>query len=291
MKKILALILCASMLVCPVFAEEAESGFMSSSEEEIMQMLGVRFGHTDEMSDVFYETVGTLAQLNFMMNGVSYTARIQSTNEFQNIAEFEFDPWAISDDCMIGWCEANTMLAQQDGEIFALCLWYDAAPGLMYSVSARVNDLKGLDIQKAAESVFAPLQDEADAVTSEDILPVLIDCTGYEGTAGSSLKEAIAAYKFAAFAGEKQLANTDEMLLSEAAAGALAGLTEEQRAELSGNMESIYSVLTKAFEDYESMRDLFDTAGIAEEMDLLVAAERSFEHYSALYDALMAAGL
>ena len=290
MKKLLAVILFAVMLVCSAFAEETISGFTPSSGEEILQNLGVCFGQTDEMNEISYQTVGTLAQMNFALNDVSYTARIQPTNEFQNIAEFEFDPWAISDECMIGWCEAKAMMTQQDGEIFALCLWYDAAAGLMYSVSARVEDLKGLDIQKAGESVFAPLQAEADAVTSEDLLPVLIDCTGYEGTAGSSLKEAAAACRLMMFAEEKQLADADEMILSEAAAGALAGLTEEQRAELSGNMESINRLLTAAFDDYESRRDLFDAAGIAEEMDLLIAAGQT-DDYIALYEELMAAGL
>ena len=290
MKKLLAIILVAVMLVCPAFAEGTISEFTPSSEEEILQTLGLRFGQTDEMSEISYQTVGTLAQMRFTLDDVSYTARIQPTNEFQDISEFSFSAWAIADECMIGWCEAQAMMTQQDGEIFALCLWYDAAPGLMYSVSARAEDLKGLDIQKAAESVFAPLQDEADAVTSEDILPVLIDCTGYEGTAGSSLKEAGAACRLMMFADDKRLADADEMILSEAAAGALAGLTEEQKAELSGNMESINNLLTAAFEDYESRRDLFDAAGVAEEMDLLVAAGRT-DHYTALYEALMAAGL
>lgn len=290
MKKLLAIILVAVMLVCPAFAEGTISEFTPSSEEEILQTLGLRFGQTDEMSEISYQTVGTLAQMRFTLDDVSYTARIQPTNEFQDISEFSFSAWAIADECMIGWCEAQAMMAQQDGEIFALCLWYDAAPGLMYSVSARAEDLKGLDIQTAAESVFAPLQDEADAVTSEDILPVLIDCTGYEGTAGSSLKEAGAACRLMMFAGDKRLADADEMILSEAAAGALAGLTEEQKAELSGNMESINNLLTAAFDDYESRRDLFDAAGVAEEMDLLVAAGRT-DHYTALYEALMAAGL
>lgn len=290
MKKLLAIILVAVMLVCPAFAEGTISEFTPSSEEEILQTLGLRFGQTDEMSEISYQTVGTLAQMSFTLDDVSYTARIQPTNEFQDISEFSFSAWAIADECMIGWCEAQAMMAQQDGEIFALCLWYDAAPGLMYSVSARAEDLKGLDIQKAAESVFAPLQDDADAVTSEDILPVLIDCTGYEGTAGSSLKEAGAACRLMMFADDQRLADADEMILSEAAAGALAGLTEEQKAELSGNMESINNLLTAAFDDYESRRDLFDAAGVAEEMDLLVAAGRT-DHYTALYEALMAAGL
>lgn len=291
MKKLLAAVLCAAMIACPALAEEPEGGFRNSSAEEITETLGVRFGYTDGISAVLYQTVGTLAQMKFDMNGVSYTARIQPTDGFEDISEFSFSSWAISDDCMIGWCDAKAMMAQQDGEIFALCLWYDAAPGLMYSVSARAEDLKGLDIQKAAEAVFAPMQGDADGLTSEDILSVLTDCTGYAGTAGSSLKNAIAACRLAAFAAEHALADMDEMLLTEAVAGALMSLTEEQREELNFNLQSMHGVLTEAFADYDGISGLFDDAGVADEMALLVAAERSFEHYEALHEQLLAAGL
>ena len=71
----------------------------------------------------------------------------------------------------------------------------------------------------------------------------------------------------------------------------LSSMTEEQKEELSFNIQTIHSLLSRAFEDYEGNSGLFDDAGIAEEMCLLVAAERVFEHYTALYEELMAAGL
>ncbi len=293
MKKLLTVLLLTALVLCAPASGIAESEpalWTDSTAEEVMNAVGVRFNVPAEAENAAYQISDSAAQMNFTMHGVAYAARIQPTASFENISDYEFDPWAIEDECMIGWCEAKVMLAQADGKIAALCLWYDAAPGLMYSVSACVDELKGLDIQSAAESVFEPLQDDADAVTSEDILPVLIDCTGYAGSAGSSLKEAIAACRLMTFADAKQLAAADETELSEAAAGALAGLTEEQRAELSGNLESISELLTAAFDDYLSVRDLFDTAGVADMMDMIIAAGR-MEHYTALYDQLLAAGL
>jgi len=126
---------------------------------------------------------------------------------------------------------------------------------------------------------------------ADEIAGVLIDCTGYAGTAGSSLKNAIAACHLATFAADHALADMDEMPLSEAVAGALAGLTEEQKEELSFNLQSMHSVLTEAFADYESISGLLDDAGIAEAMADLVTKERAFEHYEALYEELLAAGL
>lgn len=134
-------------------------------------------------------------------------------------------------------------------------------------------------------------ENTANSPDAEDILNVLTDCTGYAGTAGSSLKNAIAACHLATFAADHELADMDEMLLSEAAAEAFAGLTEEQREELSFNLPSMHSVLTEAFTDYESISGLLDDAGIAAEMADLLARERAFEHYEALYEELQAAGL
>jgi len=293
MKKLLTVFLCMALVFCApaaVYAQSAPVFWTDSTEEEIMNAVGVRFHVPAEAENLAYQIGGSAAQMRFTLNGVNYTARIQPTGSFENISDLEFDPWAIEADCMIGWCEARAMMTQQDDGIFALCLWYDAAPGLMYSVSACVDELRGLDIQRAAESVFEPLQHDVGAVTSEDILPVLIDCTGYAGSAGSSLKEAIAACRLMTFADTKQLAAADDTELYEAAAGALAGLTEEQRAELGGNIESINELLTAAFDDYLSVRDLFDTAGVAEMMDMIIAVGR-MDHYSALYEQLLAAGL
>ena len=43
--------------------------------------------------------------------------------------------------------------------------------------------------------------------------------------------------------------------------------------------------------DYESIRGLFEDAGAEEQIMLLMSAHRTFDHFSALYDQLMAAGL
>lgn len=294
MKKLLTVLLLTALVLCAPASGVAESEpalWTDSTAEEVMNAVGVRFNVPAEAENAAYQISNSAAQMNFTMHGVAYAARIQPTASFENISDYEFDPWAIKDECMIGWCEAKVMLTQADGKIAALCLWYDAAPGLMYSVSACVDDLKGLDIQSAAESVFEPLQDDADGMTAKEVLAALVGCTGYAGTAGSSLKNANAACQLAAFADEKQIADLDPSLLSESIADALNGLTEEQAGELSFNLESIHIALTEAFTDYESIRGLFEDAGAKEEILLLLAAPRAYEHYSALYDQLCAAGL
>lgn len=294
MKKLLSAILCLALLFsmpAGAFAGENGGEWADSTAEEIMERLGLRFGHTEEMESVAYQISESAAQMQFMLNDIAYTARIQPTASFENISGFEFDAWAISVPCTIGWCEARAMMVQQEDLILALCLWYDAAPGLMYSVSAYADDLKGLDIQAAAEAVFVPMQDEAGGLSAWAVYEALTACTGYAGTAGSSLKNAIAACSLAGFAAEHQLADMDETLISEAVAGAVSQLEEEQKAELSFNLESIHAVLSEAFADYMAICGLFEDAGMDDEITLLLAADRSFEHYSALYEELMAAGM
>lgn len=294
MKKLLTVLLLTALVFCTPASVSAESApvlWTDSTAEEVMNAVGVRFSVPAEAENVSYRVKESAAEMNFTVHGVEYAARIQPTASFENISDYEFDPWAIEDECMIGWCGAKVMLAQADGKIAALCLWYDAAPGLMYSVSACVDDLIGLDIQAAAESVFAPMQNEADGLTGEMLHEALAACTGYAGTAGSSLKNAIAACRLAVFAAEHQLADMGEKELAAAAADAILLLTDDQKTELSFNIESMNGVLTEAFTDYDSVVGLFEDAGIQEEIELLMAAQQTQEHFAALYEVLLAAGL
>lgn len=293
MKRLLTVFLLMALVFCAPAEVYAQSAALwtDSTAEEVMTAVGVRFNVPAEAENVSYRVRESAAEMNFTVRGVEYAARIQPTASFENISDYAFEPWAIEDDCMVGWCDAKVMLAQADGKIIALCLWYDAAPGLMYSVSACVEDLIGLDVQSAAESVFTPMQDDADGLTGEMLYEALAACTGYAGTAGSSLKNAIAACSLAAFAAEHQLADMGEKALAEAAADAILLLTDDQKAELIFNIESMNGVLTEAFTDYESVSGLFEDAGIQEEIELLMAAPRTQAHFAALYEELLAAGL
>ena len=299
MKKLIALMLFA-LFALPSTALAAETGiaqpdlfWYETDAEGVMESVGVRFGVPSDAENVVYRLPedNRMAEMQFTLNGIAHVARIQPTAAFENISGVQYAEWAISDDCMIGWCEAQAMMTRDGENIVALCLWYDAAPGIMYSVTAASRDFLGLDIQAAAEAIFLPMQDDADGLTAEELFAALTACTGYAGSAGSSLKGARAACSLAAFAAEKQLANADERYLSEAIADALAALSEEQKAELSFNLPSIHTVLTGAFENYESVRGLFEDSGCAEDIALLLADPSAAKHFSALFDQLLAAGL
>ena len=59
----------------------------------------------------------------------------------------------------VGGC-AGTIGEAKTGstEWVELCQWYDAAPGLMYSLSVSTVDPDGLDLTAVAEQVYLPLQ-------------------------------------------------------------------------------------------------------------------------------------
>ena len=90
---------------------------------------------------------------------MEYTARIKSADAFEDISGLYYD-WADELPCVIGRCDGVCRRAITDDGMTDVCLWYDALPGLMYSVSASGADLNGFDIQAAAEQVYLPMQAE-----------------------------------------------------------------------------------------------------------------------------------
>lgn len=292
MNRLLAAVLCTVLLLWPLSgasaAEEYDDDLRPSSAEEIMEVFGVELRVPGEAENVSYQIYDTFGQMQLTLNGIEYTVRVEPTDSFANIAPFLRDPWDITDQCLIGWCEGRVHLDYSDDEILAVCLWYDAAPGLMYAVYTEVSDFIGLDVQGVAEAVFVPMQGESDVLSPHTLYKALSACTGYAGTAGSSLKNAIAACRLAAFAQHNQTADVKKSTLGEMIFFATGRMSDEAKEELALNMESIHSLLTAAFTDYDSVRGLFDDAGIVDDMQLLIDSDRAFEHYTALYQQITA---
>ncbi len=120
---------------------------------------------------------------------------------------------------------------------------------------------------------------ETAAITAADIQALLVSCTGYAGTAGSSLKGVIAAGNVLNFCVENQLAQTDADALEQVLFAGYASLTDEQKQEIAGNMKYIFSVIDGLFTDYLSLEDLIDTAGMTDFMKPLLRSENAFAHY------------
>ncbi len=166
MKRIVVLTVAFALVLalCAAAGCEASVGMANPwrevTAEELMQVLGFEFGIPEGAENIRYAIIEDegLAEMCFTWYEMDYTARMKATAEFEDISGLYYDVWDYEDDCTVGYCEGRVMRAHDDAGMVDLCLWYDVAPGLMYSVSASGSDLDGFDIQAAAEALFAPLQ-------------------------------------------------------------------------------------------------------------------------------------
>ena len=130
---------------------------------------------------------------------------------------------------------------------------------------------------------------ERPSLSAEDMIVIFEACTGYEGTAGCSLKEAIAALRIADYALGCALGDAPSDTLEEAVGFAYNALPEELRTELGFNMQGIDALLDRALRDYPTVQGLFDDAGIEAEMRAMIAQGDDWRrHWKALMETFIA---
>ena len=134
------------------------------TEEELLKVSGVPFQVPEGAEDIVYRWLGSgnLAEVQFSLDGDEFCLRIQpdalQEGQLDNISGMYF-LWEHEEPVQIADCEGTIGLAQTgSGEWVELCLWYDAAPGLMYSLSVYTTEPDGLDLTAVAEMVFVPAQ-------------------------------------------------------------------------------------------------------------------------------------
>ena len=101
----------------------------------------------------------------------------------------------------------------------------------------------------------------------------------HPGTAGSSLRQAVAAADLLQFVTEQKLRNTDCKAAFEAAWDSTDQETQEYFRE---NFEGLAWLITSAFDDYDSVKDLFEDAGAAERMEKSMAKENGVKDWQSL---------
>ena len=162
-----------------LYSEKNESGFVGyvyeetayianpwkdMTEEELSQVSGLSFGVPEGAENVVYRWLenDSLAEMQFTLDSDEYIARVKPAalqeGEIDNISGMYFY-WDNEEKVQIKYCDGRLYLAQTGSEDWVeLCLWYDAAPGLMYSLSVYTTDPDGLDLTAVAEMVFLPVQ-------------------------------------------------------------------------------------------------------------------------------------
>lgn len=128
--------------------------------EEIKTKYGFEFKLPENAENVrCFLVAETMAQVDFDADGVSYTARIKPTAEYEDISGMYYT-WNVVDDCKVCEADGKVMRYIGDGETIDVCNWFEAAPGIMHSLSATAADLDGFDIEAIAEQIYVKVQDE-----------------------------------------------------------------------------------------------------------------------------------
>lgn len=277
MKKLIALLMALMLMTGASAQTMIANPWIDITAEELMEMSGLSFNVPEGAENVIHRLLETqgMAEMQFDLNGLHFNARILPAAEFEDISGL-YGEWTSDEPVSIGWCEGRLMRGSDGEDVYDLILWFDAAPGLMYSLSAI--SAEGTDLLPVAQSVYFATQGEADGLSAEALAEILSGCA-YEGTAGSSLKEAGVACRLAAYAAEVCAAQCD---LEACTSEAVAMLSEDVFAGLSFHLDGVRALMQDVFRDPESMRPLFDDAGCAEEMYTVLASADAQLHFDAL---------
>lgn len=105
---------------------------------------------------------GTMVQMNFDYDGLSFTAREQAVpgEEITDISGMYYD-WIDSDEQILANWGGGNMKARfywyaGEDEYAQLALWFDIETGYAYSLSTVATDLDGFDIQSVVEKIYDP---------------------------------------------------------------------------------------------------------------------------------------
>ena len=165
-----------------LYSEKNDSGFVGyavpdmtgmanpwepMTEAELAQASGLSFNLPEDATDAawFWMEGDGIAELQFKLDGDEYCARVKpaalSEGELEDISGMYFQ-WDHEEEITVGHCRGSIGIAQTGSEDWVeRCLWYDIAPGLMYSLSVYTTDPDGLDLTAVAELVYAPMQQDA----------------------------------------------------------------------------------------------------------------------------------
>lgn len=137
-----------------------QNPLVETDADGIMQQLGLALGVPEGAENVQYFILsGDTEEMHFTLNGLDYVARLKPTVSFEDISGMYYE-WTNTLDDELKGRECKLMrYCGEDGDV-DLCLWYDIAPGLMYSLTTADSSLDGFDITAAALQVFEPMQGE-----------------------------------------------------------------------------------------------------------------------------------
>lgn len=153
--------------------------WVESDKEGVTVATNVELDVPEDAENVSYSylTGENLAQVTFTRGDENYTYRAMMTDGGDNISGMYCD-WDHKEDVTVSGRQATLYDFSSDQSTIWMIDWYDAVPGIRYSLSVTAPDaetLNGLDMQGMAESLFVPMQDEADGDAEGDTEAVETD--------------------------------------------------------------------------------------------------------------------
>lgn len=136
--------------------------FRDSTADGIRKQLGLDFNLPQGAENMRYSVIaGKTAQIDFDWQGADCTARIEASGatKLQDISGYYYT-WQNQAEVAVGYNKAQARwTAAEDGRIVGTCIWWDAVPGIMYSVSMDSNADEA-SLVELANSVYVQMQGE-----------------------------------------------------------------------------------------------------------------------------------
>lgn len=144
------------------------------------------------------------------------------------------------------------------------------------AAAGEAGDLDGGNAEEVGKA-------ELPAPKAEEFRDLFLNCTGEQGAAGSSLRNAIKAYEIVKFAVDHQLGGVDAEELRSALWDGYTQMDEDARAAFNLNFAAYLTPLAEdAFTAWNSVKDLFADAGVEAEIQALTETPGAFEDWNAL---------
>jgi len=249
--------------------------WIDTTQEDLEARTGMHLCVPEGATDVIWRVLTTagLAELRFTLDGVSYIARALPA-EFERDISGMYYNWITEEECRIAGLEGLMQITWLPGEKVMLCQWYDEATEVMFSLASTGDNHQNKVVLSVAETVSAPHR-------AQSLATALTKCTGMAGSAGATLKRAVACTELLRFAALSGAAECDPEVLEATAREAWGLLMAEQQAELALNLPAMNDLLAA-----DPLSDgVFADAGVAEEATALLASD-ALPHWAALYQAV-----
>ena len=151
-----------------------------SAPEGATNVVWRAMGNTDPSS---FEVPGPLVEMDFDLDGMSYTAREQVLGDNNQDISGMFYDWTVTDDITLAnWGDGNMPGKASryvgESESADLITWYDVEVGIAYSLSTVAKDLDGFDLQAIAEAIYDPDKQASAGIPDDEEEHVPMDITG-----------------------------------------------------------------------------------------------------------------